>query len=143
MRSPATPSADHFVPERIADVIMPAALLGGPQDHLARQAVLGNQVDVGAARGDHDGLVEVVAQHDRGHAVGIKIMGVDHVEVIAFVDDAAERRFQRTAPAAAARPSCRPSGITGIARMADVDAVADFAFGHAGKGAIIAETRIR
>src|ERR687891_618295 len=44
---------------------------GGPYDHAARQRVLGDEIDVRAARGDHNRLIEPPSEQDGRNAVWI------------------------------------------------------------------------
>src|SRR6476660_9345976 len=77
---------DHFILERIADRDHAGGLAGRPAYHPPRQAILWNQIDVRAARGNNNRLVEIAPQHDRSNAIRIKIVSVDDVEVITFIN---------------------------------------------------------
>jgi hypothetical protein len=132
---------DHFVAQRIADRDDGVGPVRGPQDHLARQPVLRQQRDVRAARADHQRLVEVARQHGGGDAVRIKIVGVDQVEVEAFVDQAADRRLGglRQQQGGDVHADLRQHRIT---RMADRDPVAHFVARGARHLRIAAEARV-
>ncbi len=85
-RCPA--KTDDFIFQCSADGNHRFTVAGGLQDHLPQFRVVRNQVDVGATGGNHDRLVECLADHGGGDAVRVEIMGVDKVEVVAAGDEA-------------------------------------------------------
>ena len=83
---------------------------GRPTDHAPRQDILGDEIDVGAAGGDHEGLAQPACQHGGRHPVRIVVVGIDQIEVVARrqqVGDGPacpqrhEERGQRSSPPAA------------------------------------------
>ncbi len=67
------------------------------------------QVDVTAARGDRQRLIESARQQRGGNAVGIVVMRVDQIEIEALAPSGDATPALRQAPSPAARCSCRLS----------------------------------
>jgi len=59
----------------------PRSIARGMTDHVARQGVTRNQIDVATTRGDDDGLPQDLPQHHRGDPVWKEVMGIYEVEV--------------------------------------------------------------
>ncbi|KAF1858337.1 hypothetical protein Lal_00014841 [Lupinus albus] len=133
--------ADHFFAQRLAHRDHAGRVVGGPHELLSRQRELRNQVNVGTAGRDDDGFVEVLAQHHRGDAVRIKIVRVDDVEVIAFIDDASDFFLARLGhqPRRGGHADLRDDEVAGVR---DRDVVAGFRCRHLGKGRVVAEARV-
>ena len=79
-------------------------------DQAARDAVLRDQVHVGAARGQHHRQPEAAAQPGGGNTVGIDVMGVDRVEAVTLGQQAADTGAPSRGTAARARSTSRASG---------------------------------
>ena len=73
-------------------------------------AMLGDQVEVAAARGHHHRPAEGASQQHRGDPVGIEIMGVDQVEIAARGDLPAQPRQASRRRGPGVRCSCRSWG---------------------------------
>ena len=82
---------DDCVLERLADRDDPGDTTQRPLDKAARYAPLRDQVDVGAARRDHDGFAEISPEPGSGDTVRIKVVRVDQVEIVALLADAPQR----------------------------------------------------
>ena len=72
---------DEGILERLRNGDDPCGFRRRPQDHAPRQGEAADDVDVAAARGDHDGAIEMAAQHRGRDSIRIEIVGIDQIEV--------------------------------------------------------------
>ncbi len=80
----------------MADRDIGSRILCCPKNHLARHAILRNQIDIGATRGNRYRLVEIFSEHDRRHTIRIVVMRIDQIKVVTFIDDPADFRLDCT-----------------------------------------------
>src|SRR5690606_20120732 len=109
-----------------------AGTVGRFQNELARVRVLGNEVEVAAARGDDEGFAEPFGQQAGGHAVGVVVVGVDDVEVETLALQALDQRQgrERHGPGGAVHAYL---GQQQVARVEHLQPVAVFVPGRGGK----------
>ena len=97
--------------------------------------MLGDDVEIAASRGNNDGAIEGASEQNCADAVGIKIMGIDQIEVAAIADLPAQKRQDRGAKGERRCAHSDP-GQYGIARVLDVQPLAGLLGRHPGKHAI-------
>ena len=109
----------------------PLRVRRGPPDPAPRHPMLGDQVEIAAARGHHHRPAEGASQQHRGDPVGIEIMGVDQVEIAAQGDLPAQPR-QACGEEGQGRRAHADLGDEQIARMLDVEPVPGLRARHPG-----------
>ncbi len=136
-------------PQRLKPPLQPArdgdkagSMSGCPADPPARDRIGRNQVEVVAARRDHDGPTEHPAQQYRRNAVRIEIMRIDQVEIPAIPDLSPQQRqgCGENRQRRRIHPDLRQQRIT---RMIDFDPVPSLAARRARERRIGAEFRRR
>ena len=110
-----------------------------PAHPASRQRIVGNDVEVAAARGHHHRTPKRAAEQHRGHTVGIEVMRVDQVEIGALANLPAQLR-QHRAGERQRRRGHADLGQQRIARMIDQKPMANFSARHPSVSRIPAET---
>ena len=131
---------DQLVLQRPGHGDQPVRFRRGGDDLPAGPGKIGDQVEVGAAGGDHHRLVEGAAERHGGDPVRIEVVGVDQVEVEPAGDQPRDRPARRVIEQPG-RDGHADLGQHRIARMVHREAVPGLEPGRGGIGRVLAEHR--
>ena len=129
------PELDQSLLQPAGDRSQTVGVSRRPADPIPRHRVLGDDIEIAASRGNNDGAIEGASEQNCTDAVGIKIMGIDQIEVAAILDLPAQKRQDRGAKGERRYAHSDP-GQYGIARVRDVQPLAGLLGWHPGKHAI-------
>src|SRR6185312_16096884 len=81
---------DEALPKRGRNGNQACRSIGGPPNHPARERIMGQHVDIAAARRDGDRTPEILPEHDGGDTVRVEIVRINQIKFEALRNHSAQ-----------------------------------------------------